>query len=256
MHIAAIHNLPDNKEELAAALAAALEVTLYDVRSRLNIPGNGPIIVAISKELDAIEKIAERLQSEGFDVIVLNENEIETRSSQFIVRKFKLDNEKLIVESRDGQSLDINYSSIALMIRGTCIAVSSKTEVIKKRKFSPGRAVLSGGLIISKTTKITRQSTTEERTGFFNLYAENRPTMVFFENALIYDSLGSALQPSRMANFTYLLAELRQRQPNAVFDDRLLRRAEQALLLGPQLSPEDNLDIAISLLAKQLRQKT
>jgi len=250
MHIAAIHNLPDNKEELAAALADALGVTLYDARSRLSVPGNGPIVVAVSGEHEAAVKIAEKLHSKGFDAFVLNEDEIETGASQFIVRKFKLDDKELVVESRDGQSLAIDYSSIDLILRGTCIEVSSETETLKKRKFSAGRAILSGGLVMSKTTKVKRNVTTEERESFFNLYSENKPTTVFFENTLIYDSLGPLLQPSRIANFAYLLAELRQRQPNAIFDDRLLRRAEQALLLGPQLSPEDHLDVAIALLVK------
>ena len=250
MHIAAIHNLPDNKEELAAALAAALGVTLYDARSRLSVPGNGPIVVAVSGEHEAIEKITEKLHSKGFETITLNEEEIETGASLFIVKKFRLDNGDLVVESRDGQSLTVNYSDIDLILRGTCIAVRSETKTMKERKFSPGRAILSGGLVISKTTKVKRDVTTEDREGFFNIYCENRPTMVFFENALIYESLGPALKPSRIANFTYLLEELRQRQPDAIFDDRLLRRAEQALLLGPRLSPEDHLDVATALLVK------
>jgi len=253
MNITAIYNLPDNKTELAPALAEALEITLYEARARLSVPGSGPIVVAISKKLGAVEEIVGKLQSKGFEAIVLNENEIETVQDQFVVRKFSLNDRELVVESRAGQSLAIDYSGIYLILRGTCIEVSSQTKTVTKRKFSPGRAVLSSGLITSKTTKVTRQITTEEREGFFNLYSENRPTMVFFENDLIYDSLGPALQPSRMANFSYLLAELRQRQPDAIFDNRLLRRAEQALLLGPMLSPEDHLDVAIALLAKNLR---
>ena len=39
MHIAAIHNLPENKVELASALAAALGVTLYEAGFRLRVPG-------------------------------------------------------------------------------------------------------------------------------------------------------------------------------------------------------------------------
>ncbi|GBE40935.1 hypothetical protein BMS3Bbin09_00822 [bacterium BMS3Bbin09] len=255
MHIAAIHNLPKNKEELAGALASALGVTLYEAGARLRVPGNGPIVVAVSGEHKVVEDIADKLHAKGFEAIVVNEDEIETGSSQFIVRKFSLDERELVVESRDGESLVIDYSGIDLILRGTCIAVSSKTETIKKKKFSPGMAILSSGLIINKTTKVTREIITENREGFFNLYCENRPTTVFFENDLTYDSLGSEMKPSRMANFTYLLAELRQRQPDAIFDDRLLRRAEQALLLGPLLSPEDHLDVAIALLVKALRQK-
>lgn len=255
MNIAAIHNLPENKVELSAALATALGTTAYDARVRLSVPGNGPIVVAISGEDGAVEKIAERLRSEDFEAIVLNENEIETGPSRFVVRKFSLNDKEIVVESRDRQSLDINYSDIDLILRGTCIEVSSVTETVKKKKFDLGMAVLTSGLIMKKTIKVKREVTTEEREGFFNLYCKNGPTMVFFENDLAYDSLGPALQPSRMANFAYLLAELRQRQPDAVFDDRLLRRADQALLLGPLLSPENHLDIAIALLEKELRQK-
>ena len=256
MNITAIHNLPDNKTELAEALADALGVTLYEARSRLSVPSNGPIVVAVSGEHAAAEKIAGDLNSKGFEVIVLNEDEIEAGSSQFIVRKFRLDDKKLVIESRDEQSLAIDYSDIDLILRGTCIAVSSETETVTKRSFSAGRAILSSGLVMSKTTKVKRDVTTEAREGFFNLYCKNGPAAVFFENDLMYDSLGAALQPTRMANFTYMLTELRQRQPDAVFDDRLLRRAEQALLLGSRLSPEDHLNIAIALLVKTLRKKS
>lgn len=254
MHIAAIHNLPDNKDELANALAAALGATLYEARSRLRVPGKGPLVVSVSGERDAVEKVVKKLQSSGFDAIVLDQNEIESESNQFIVKKFRLDDEELVVESGKERSLAVDYRSIDLILRGTCIALRSETQSVKERKFSLGRTVLSGGIIITKSTKSTRQVTTEDREGFFNLYSGNRLTLVFRESALIYDSLGSALKPSRVANFAYLLAELRQRQPNTVFDDRLLRRAEQAVLLGPLLSPEEHLEIAISLLAKILRQ--
>ena len=255
MHIAAIYNLPDNKDELANALAAALGATLYEARSRLRVQGKGPLVVSVSGERDAVEKVVKKLQSSGFDAIALDQDEIESGSNQFNVKKFRLDDEELVVESAGGRSLAVEYRGIDLILRGTCIALRSETRSVKERKFNIGRAALSSGLILTKTTKTTRQVTTEDRQGFFNLYSGNRLTLVFRENALIYDSLGSALKPSRAANFAYLSAELRQRQPDAVFDDRLLRRAEQAILLGPLLSPEESLEVAISLLAKILRQR-
>ncbi len=253
MHIAAIYNLPDNKDELADALADASGATLYEARSRLRVSGKGPLVVSVSGERDAVEKVVKKLQSGGFDAIVLDPNEIESGSNQFIVKKFRLDDEELVVESGKDRSLAVEYRSIDLILRGTCIALRSETRSVKERKFSLGRAVLSGGLVITRTKKSTRQVTTEDREGFFNLYSGNRLTLVFRESALIYDSLGPALKASRVANFAYLLAELRQRQPDAVFDDRLLRRAEQAVLLGPLLSPEEHLDVATSLMAKILR---
>ncbi len=254
MHIAAIYNLPDHKDDLAEALAAALGTTLYEACSRLRLPGKGPFVAASYQDREAAEKIVERLASGGFNAIVLARNEIEKESAQFIVRKFRLDDEVLDVESETGQHLTVDYRSIDLLLRGTSIARKTETETIKKRKFSLGRTVLSGGLVMSRTEKIKREIKTEKREGFFNLYCGGLPAFVFRESTLVYESPGFALKPSRFANFAYLISELKQRQPGAVFDERLLRRAEQAALLGPLLSPEEFLNVATSLLAKILRQ--
>jgi hypothetical protein len=254
MHIAAIYNLPDHKDDLAEAFADALGTTVYEARSRLRGQGNGPLVAASCREREAAEKIAERLASGGFDALVLDQDEIETGSAQFIVRKFRLEDEMLYVESREGQNLTFDYRSIDLLLRGTSIEGKTESETLKKRKFSLGMAMLSSGLVISRTKKITREIKTEEREGFFNLYSGSLPAIVFRESALVFESPGFALKPSRVANFAYLISELRQRQPDAAFDERLLRRAEQAALLGPLLSPEEFLSVAISLLAKILRQ--
>jgi hypothetical protein len=113
-------------------------------------------------------------------------------------------------------------------------------------------ALLTGGLKMTKTTEKTLESTTQTREGFFHLYAGEQQTLVFREGGLVYDSLGTALQLTRQANFSYLITELRRRSPGACCDDRLLTRAGQVQLLGPVLSPENHLDIATSLLAKLL----
>jgi len=253
MHIVAINNLPDHKDDLAGALALALGTTVYEARSRLRVPGKGPFVAASCRDRETAEKITEKLASEGFDAVMLDQDEIETEFSQFIVRRFRLNDEALDVESRTGQNLTVEYKYIDLLLRGTGIAGKSRTETVKERKFSLSRAVLSSGLVMTRTKKSTREIKTEEREGFFNLYAGNLPTLVFFESDLVYDTPGFALKPSRVANFAYLISELRQRQPDAVFDDRLLRRADQTALLGPLLSPEEFLNISTSLLAKVLR---
>ena len=253
MHIAAIYNLPDHKNDLAEALATALGITVYEARSRLRFPGKGPLVAASCRDLEDAERITGRLVSGGFDAIVLYHDEIDSESAQFIVRKFRLDDDALDIESGKGQHLSIEYRSIDLLLHGTGIAGKTEIETLKERKFSLGRTVLSGGLVMSRTKKITREIKTEARESFFNLYSGSAPTLVFREGVLVYDAPGFALKPSRVANFAYLISELRQRQPDAAFDDRLLRRAEQTALLGPLLSPEEFLNVATSLLAKILR---
>lgn len=253
MHVVAIHGLKEDKESMSEALAASLGVTTYEAAARLRVPGSGPLTVAVFSEKDRAVGLLEKLQSTGFKVSVLTSGEIETEGRALIVRRFSLGELELGVTTDKGDSLSMPFQKIDLILRGTAIARDVSTETVKNRSLSMGRAVLSGGMMITKTTRDVREVTTEERQGFVNIYAGNNPTLVFFENGLVYDSLGSAMRPSRAANFTYLVAELRRRCPDALYDERLLRRAGQVAILGPSLNPEEHLIVATALLQKMFR---
>jgi len=253
MHIVAIHNLPQNKEALAETLAAALGATVYEALSRLRSPGEGPFVVRVFAAMGPAEELVKKLRAGGFEAELLKEAEIETGVAGFVVRKFRFSGDALIVESRAKESLSIDYSSIDLIIRGTSIAQSTVTETVKEKKFDPVMALLTSGLKMTKTTEKTLESTAQTREGFFYLYAGDQQTLIFREGGLAYDYLGTALQPTRQANFSYIIEELRRRSPEAIYDDRLLNRAGQVQLLGPSLRPEDHKNIATSLLAKVLK---
>jgi hypothetical protein len=256
MYVVAIHSLKKDKELLAGALAAVLGVTICEALSRLRAPGDGPLTVAFFAEKERAVQLGEMLQSAGFKASILMAIETENESRALIVRRFSLGERELGVTTEKGDSLSILFQNIDLILRGTAIVCGVTTETVKSRSVSPGRAVLTGGMMISKTTKSVRDIKTEERQGFLNIYASDCPTLVFRENTLVYDSLGPALRPSRAANFAYLIAELRMRCPDALYDERLLSRAGQAALLGPSLNPEDYLIVATALLSKVIRDKS
>lgn len=253
MHIVAIHNLKDDKQNVASALAAVLKGTTFEALSRLRAPGSGPFVVGVFAEQEQAAVLAGQLESGGFNAAVLSGVELESEAGQWNIRRFGLDEHALRVESVDGQSRTLAYQDIDLILRGTGISSSTSIETTKERKFDPGAAVLSGGLKMTKMTKTTREVTKEEREGFFTLYAASIPPLLFRENSLVYDALGAARGLSRSANFMQLTTEMRRRCSAARYDDRLLNRAGSAALLGPSLSPEEHLVVATALLAKVLR---
>jgi hypothetical protein len=253
MNIVAIHSLNNDKEALAGDLAAVLGVTVYEALSRLRAPDNGPLTVAVLGEKERGVQLVQKLQSAGFKALILTADEIESEGHAQIVRRFSLGERDFGVTTEKGDSLCMPFHDIDLILRGTAIVREVTTETVKKRSLSPGRAVLSGGMMISKTTKSVREVATEERQGFVNLYAGDSSIFVFREKTLVYDSLGPALRPSRAANFNYLVAELSRLCTGALYDARLLKRSGQAALLGPSLNPEENLIAATALLAKALR---
>ncbi len=252
MHIVAIHHLGQDRESHAPALVIALGMTMYEVLSRLRSPGNGPFTVGVFADQERAVQMEAKLRSAGFSAVFLTEDEIAAELSPLIVRKFVLSEHDLAVVTENGQNLSIPFRNVRLILRGIGIVRGTTTETVKSRSVSLGRAVMSGGLMFTKTTKTVQEFAVEERSAFFNLYAEGNPVMVFRENAIVFDSLGPALQASRALNFTYLIAELRRSCQNALYDERLLTRSAQIALLGPTLNPEEHLSVATALLAKTL----
>lgn len=256
MYVVAIHGLKEDKEKLAGTLADALGVTKLEALSRLRVPGGGPLIIRPFAAHNPAGRLAARLESGGFRALILNGEDIAAEAGRKTIKKFGLGERDLRVELTDGGSLVVAYQDIDLILRGTEITVRTDTETTRKRSLSLGRAVLTGGLVMTKTTKTVRDVTTGEREGFLTLYTSDKPILLFRENILVYESLGQAMKQSRVANFNYLAEELHKRCPGATYDERLANRSAQAALLGPTLTPEKHLDVAIALLAKVLRGKS
>ncbi len=252
MLVLAIYNLKGNEALLARELAAVLQRTVYEASSRVRAPGGGPSVIARFAEPGAARDVAARLRTRGFDTLLLGEEEIEDDERRFVVRGFGLGAEELSVES-NGARLAMGYQDVELLLRGIRIVQHESAAPPPKRKLSPVRAVLSGGLILTKSVRQPRRPPVEEREGFLQLYARGMPPLAWREGRLLYRSLGKALLPARHANFAQVVAELRRRCPGAAYDERLASRAGQAQLLGPTLSAAEHLDVAISVLAAALR---
>ena len=253
MYFLSIHNLPEDRAAFAPALASALGITSYEASIRLRVSGSGPFVIATFGERAAADEANRKLKASRLSTVMLSDEEAASSQKGFSARTFRFNEHTLQAESRQKETLAVDYQKIFLIIRGMGIKQEISTETTKERKFNLGKAVLSGGLIISKTVKTTEQKITEEREGFLFVYAEGCLPLVFREGALDYSSLGPALQPSRTANFTALLAELRRRAPQARFDDRLTTRAGQVQLLGPSLDVQRYIGVAIELLVRALR---
>ena len=252
MLVLAIYNLKGNEALLARELAAVLNRTVYEAGSRVRAPGGGPSVIARFPEPRAARDAAALLRARGFDTLLLGEDEIEDDQRRFVVRGFELLGEELTVESQ-GARRTVRYQDVELLLRGTRIVQHEARAGPPTRKLSLVRAALSGGLIVTKAVHPPRQPPVEEREGFLHLYARGAPPLAWREDKLLYRSLGKALLPSRHANFAQVVAELRRRCPGAAYDERLTTRAGQAQLLGPTLSTDLHLDVAISVLAAALR---
>jgi len=250
MHVVAIHGWREETAKLVQALSVALGCTIFEARQRLI--GGGPAVVAGFADPHRAQALAAQLNQGGIATLVVDADLVHGGTGHFVVRRFELGEMSLRIEAVDGQSAEIAYGEIELLLPGTRVAGQTETKTTTERKFNLGRTILSGGIPLTKTVSRQEEVTTEERTKFLYLYAGNRPQVVFRQSAMTYDGFGAAMKMSQELNFAFLTSELRRLSPRAVYDDRLQNRVGQVRLLGPAQNPETHLGLAAEILAQSL----
>lgn len=240
--------MPPPDDTSARALAEALAITPVEARGRLSVPGGGPAIAARRADSSAAEALVARLSAAGFPAFALDADRVETDIRRTVVRRFNFGASEVGVETRAGESRSVPYADFRFVARATGISSETTSKTVEGRQFSAGRALVSGGLMLTKAKSTTTRETQETWEGWLLIYPADAPALVFRESGTLWDGLGAALQPTRQANFTQLCTWVRARNAAAPFDDRLMRRAGQSQLLGPGLEPESNLDLALAIL--------
>lgn len=251
MWIVAVRSLDAPEPARIQAITAALGLTPYEARARAQ--GPAPRLVATFGQQAPAERAGEMLAAAGLDPLVVGDEQIESDARRAFVRSFELGPASIRFVLRDGRAFDVAAADIALLLRGTRIRRDTRTEVTTERRLSVGKAMLTGGLSFTSDKKKETTISTEVREGFLSVYAPSAPDLIVVETTVLYDGLGAAMAPTRAANFTRLVAELRSRAIGAVYDERLLTRAGQAQVLGGVLSPEPFLDVAMTVLSASLR---
>jgi hypothetical protein len=249
--VVAIHYAPGAGEALAAPLGEALDKTPYEIKARLSDPEGGPAVIARYGEIEPAWACGGRLRANNISPILLTPEDVETDSRRFLVRSFEIGRQVLTATSRRGETAEIAFRDLKLFLRGVRVDVQTELKTTEQRKLSLSRALLTQGLMLTKTVRKTDKVTTASREEFFHLYTPGRPPLVFRAGALDYRSFGGALQPSVQANFTQLVERMRQTFPDVRYSERLLSTQSRSRILGPGLT-DNHLDIAISLLARQL----
>jgi len=244
-------------ESAAAVLAEALHLSRLEARARVQAAAGSASVVARFAAWEPAETCAKVLRDDGLACLVIASESLETDGQRLDVSRFQLTDDGVLVERANGKAMaeTFAYAAVSTLVRVARLTPGSTLQVVRERKLSLGRAILTGGLVMTRVEKRTRQVTSGERHGLLFLYTPGRPTLRFVEHGLSYRGLGEALSPQSAGNFERLCASLRERCSGAVYDDRLTDRTLQAAILGPALAPERHLDLALALLQRGHRYK-
>jgi hypothetical protein len=214
-----------------------------DVRTRL--AGSLPRVLHIEPEGERAREVAAELERVGFAVLVCDPRAAPGDDERLQARGLSLSGGVLTVIDGTGGEEEVPLPSLALIQRGA--RTTTLTEVTKKmeRRLDVTRALLTGGLMLTKKVENKATRTTTSRESFLLLHrGDGERDVILYERRLDYRFLGADLQPPSAANFDRLLARLRAAAPRVPYDDRVNR---PGFLSGLPVATTATVDLALWL---------
>jgi hypothetical protein len=245
MYVVAIAALGSTDPDLRQ-LAADLGTTLYELRLVLN--AGLPAVVVLTVDISVAANAARAIERHGHRAVSGDRRQL--ASSQAMVNVVDVAFDPAVFRAGNAQDDRLAYSDIVALLRATQRSEQTQVREEKERKFRPGMALATGGLVLSKTTK--RQVVTHTDTRQQVLYVfhgSGGPPWIVREHGVRYAGLGADLAPTSLANFETTLRKLRERAPGAVYDARLMSaRAIRGITDGAATT-----DLLANLIALDLR---
>ncbi|MFO0591045.1 MAG: hypothetical protein U0441_26105 [Polyangiaceae bacterium] len=217
MYVVAILKLATTIEAEAAALAADLGTTAYE--ERLKLAAGLPAIVLQSADVGLAKALATKVRGRGHGVLVTDSAEVVASSDMIVVRRFAFEADALALR---GSEERLPYEDIVAIVRAIHRTRTETRTEKKDTSFSLGRALATGGLVLTKTTTREEKAIAQDRDAILYLFrASGETPWILHERSADYSALGSALAPSSAQNFLAVTARLRTLAPNAIYDERL-----------------------------------
>ena len=237
----AVTGLPEDSSAFQGA-AALCGLTLMEVRARCG--GLLPRILVRQAPDDEARRLTAGLGALGFKAFAADARQVPTDAQRIVARQLEWIDSGFAVTDGRGVRSECSFAGIALF--QPSFRTSTHSEIIKstERKFSMGRALLSGGLALTKKVETVTEQVTSDRESFVLVVrGAGLPGIVLSEFRLGFQCLGAEIKHSRHLNLKALLERLRD-LTGAPVDDRT---AQPAYLRGLPQVGVDEVDLGLFL---------
>ncbi len=219
MKLVALARAPAIPENAAGALAQATGMALAEARMRI-APEPPALLARLGP--DQATALVVALRAAGIAALAL-ELRVPTDGDRHRARRLSLDQAGATFVAGSGAELRFAWPEVLAVLRG---ARTNRTDVERTettRRLSLGRAMMSGGLLLSTKQRRAMHSSSEAVEQVILLYLRDGRVAQIAEQELQFACLGPAMQPSRVANMVRIAAMLREHTPSAFHDERLVR---------------------------------
>jgi hypothetical protein len=225
--------------------ADELGMVWADLSRRL--AGVMPRVLLPAAPADTVDAMVAALEALGFVAFACDPACAPTDDERLLVRGLEMQGGTLAFLDGQGQRHRCPGPAIQLIQRGARTLVSREKVETSERRLDMGKALLTGGLLLTSKVKKETVRSAETREAFLVVArADGEPDAVIYERRIDYRFLGADMQPSSYANLERTLARLQAAAPGVSVDDRV---AQPGFVAGLPLVSVDAVDLALYLVA-------
>jgi hypothetical protein len=221
--VVAIAELGTSVDDETPALAGDLGTTVYEARLRL--AAGIPCVILSTPDRERALALLGKLRARGHGAVAFDGHAVVPASSMVAVRQYRLEHDALELDPSDGappSNARLPFAEMTALLRAMHRSSHVRREDVKEVKFRAGAAIATGGLIMTKTVKKQVRTTIEEREHVLYVFGKVGAPWLLRESTAQYAGLGEAMHPTRAMNFAASVRMIRERAPNAAYDERLL----------------------------------
>lgn len=222
--IASVHAATD-LEKAVAALATAAGIT--PAEARLRLVTEPPMLLALAPP-ERVDALLAALRHGGLTVLALDAA-VPSDAERTVVRTVQFGPTAATFQPRTAPPVQLPWTEVGALLRGSRLVRSETETVHTSKKGSLAMAIVSQGLKTSRTVERTERSQQDETEQVIFVYGRGGQRMVLRERELDFSCLGPAMQPTRLANMVTLARLLKDKAPQAFYDERLLRLGRRPL---------------------------
>ena len=242
--------LPDhpNPNPGAIARAAQLAGLALSDGARLLMGTFPRILLRVAADPDAL---VAAFAAEGFIAWASDPAQVPTDGRRVIVRDLTWTADGFLAQDAQGATHACPFAAVRLLQRGARTHTSTEVEKTTKRQLDLGRAVMSGGLMLTKKVTKTTERTTHAKEPFLLVQrGDGAPDLMLYEHRMSYQCLGPDMGPATLANLGLLTTRFHALCPQAPLDDRVGR---PGFVAGLPLMVGDPVDLGLHLVSEAQR---
>jgi hypothetical protein len=225
MKIVALVRPPADTAVAVSALASAAGMAPAEARMRL-APEPPALLARLAP--DAADALVAKLRQAGLAVLAVDEQRL-TEAERTQARGVAFGPSSGTFTPRAGPALELAWDEVLVILRGSSSVRTQSEHSEKSRSLALGKAMVTGGLAMTRTHEKTVRGSQEETSQVIYVLARDGRGALLSEHGVDFSCLGPHMQPVRTANMGVLAKLLRERAPGAYFDERLLRLGRRPL---------------------------